>query len=325
MPLAALAVGAVYAYSFPGLLWLAGAAAAVGRGRARVWRPLGARPPTRSRSRGGRRPPTAVALAAVASLAAPEIGRMIDFASFETFDPSGPGLGNLFNRISPLEALGIWPSGDFRLDPGDGAVPAIGYYLGGGSGLAALAYGLAWWLRSRRAGGPGRPSPWPPRCRLRALRRHPYQAAKSIVIASPLAMLIAARALLSGESAIPLDGRDGARSPGGEAGRSVRLGALAAACCGALLAIGVLRCCCRLQPARARQRAGRAPRPTRRSSPSCGAGSAPARPSSSPRSTCSPTSTARLHRLGAARRPRLRRLAEARRPPAPPPDTAPRT
>ena len=55
---------------------------------------------------------------------------MIDFHSFETFDPNGPGLGNLFGQVSPFEALGIWPSGDFRLAPGDGAVPALGYYLG---------------------------------------------------------------------------------------------------------------------------------------------------------------------------------------------------
>ena len=48
---------------------------------------------------------------------APEIGRMVDFANFETFNPAGDGLGNLFNRLSPLEALGIWPSGDFRVDP----------------------------------------------------------------------------------------------------------------------------------------------------------------------------------------------------------------
>jgi hypothetical protein len=38
----------------------------------------------------------------------------------------------------------------------------------------------------------------------------PYQAAKSIVIAAPLAMLIAARALLSGGAAIPLTGLRGA-------------------------------------------------------------------------------------------------------------------
>ena len=55
---------------------------------------------------------------------------MIDFQRFETFDPNGLGLGNLFGQISPFEALGIWPSGDFRLAPGDGAVPALGYFLG---------------------------------------------------------------------------------------------------------------------------------------------------------------------------------------------------
>ena len=78
---------------------------------------------------------------------APEIGRMVDFANFETFNPAGDGLGNLFNRLSPLEALGIWPSGDFRVEPGDGAIPALAFYAGGAAGLAALAYGLAWWLR----------------------------------------------------------------------------------------------------------------------------------------------------------------------------------
>ena len=50
---------------------------------------------------------------------------MVDFASYSTFDPKGAGLGNLFNRISPLEALGIWPSGDFRVEPGDGFAPAV--------------------------------------------------------------------------------------------------------------------------------------------------------------------------------------------------------
>ena len=74
-----------------------------------------------------------------AVLVAPEIGRMIDFHSFETFDPNGPGLGNLFGQVSPFEALGIWPSGDFRLAPGDGAVPAAAYYLGAAFGLVLLA------------------------------------------------------------------------------------------------------------------------------------------------------------------------------------------
>ena len=98
---------------------------------------------------------------------------MVDFASFETFDPSGAGLGNLFNPISPLEALGIWPSGDFRLDPGDGAMPAAGYYLGGALALVALGYGLAWWLRrgERRS---RRRSPWRRRCSPTRTSRAPH-------------------------------------------------------------------------------------------------------------------------------------------------------
>jgi hypothetical protein len=128
-PAALLAVGAVYAYSFPGLVWLLGAFviwAALEYGLERrlpAPRPLG------------------LGLAVFAVLVAPEIGRTIDFHNFETFDPNGPGLGNLFGPLSPFEALGIWPSGDFRLAPGDGAVPAVGYYLGAAFGLALLLYG----------------------------------------------------------------------------------------------------------------------------------------------------------------------------------------
>ena len=78
-------------------------------------------------------------------------GRMIDFHRFETFDPYGPGLGNLFGQISPFEALGIWPSGDFRLTPGDGAVPALGYYLGAAFATILLVYGLAVCWRRRES------------------------------------------------------------------------------------------------------------------------------------------------------------------------------
>ncbi len=76
---------------------------------------------------------------------------MLDFHSFETFDPNGPGLGNLFGQISPFEALGIWPSGDFRLAPGDGAVPALGYYLAIAFALGLLVYGVVQLWRRREA------------------------------------------------------------------------------------------------------------------------------------------------------------------------------
>jgi hypothetical protein len=146
VPCALIAVGAVYTYSFPGLLWLIGTAVVY----ALVEFGLGwfrDRDRTRA-SASGLIAPVVFALLALVILVAPEIGRMIDFHKFETFDPNGPGLGNLFGQVSPFEALGIWPSGDFRLAPGDGAVPAAAYYLGAAFGTVLLLYGIwACWRR----------------------------------------------------------------------------------------------------------------------------------------------------------------------------------
>ena len=246
VPLAVLAVGSVYAYSFPGLLWLAGAAG--------IWALLELVSALRRRGAAAAAgmaraaaPGAAVALALLAAAAAPEIGRMVDFASFETFSPSGAGLGNLFNAISPLEALGIWPSGDFRLDPGDGAMPAIGYYLGELLGLAALAYGLAWWIRRREWAVPSALAAAVALYAYAHFAGTPYQAAKATVIASPLAMLIAARALLSPERIVELGMVRGAvgRTRTGATGTLLRWqspvgAALAVAFCGAAAACTVL-------------------------------------------------------------------------------------
>jgi hypothetical protein len=177
VPAALIAVGTVYAYSFPGLIWLLGAFAiwvAAEYALHRRWpspRPLG------------------LGLLVFAVLVAPEIGRMIDFHNFETFDPNGPGLGNLFGQVSPLEALGIWPSGDFRLAPGDGAVPAIGYYLGAAFGLVLLAYGAyRCWRRRETAVLAGLAAAAlayiAARCSGTA-----YTAAKAIEVAAPLVAL----------------------------------------------------------------------------------------------------------------------------------------
>jgi hypothetical protein len=114
---------------------------------------------------------------------------MLDFHSFETFDPNGPGLGNLFGQISPFEALGIWPSGDFRLAPGDGAVPAAGYFLGVAFALALFLYGLAQLWRRRETAvlaGVGAAALAYAAARIGGT---PYTAAKAIEIASPLVAL----------------------------------------------------------------------------------------------------------------------------------------
>jgi hypothetical protein len=146
VPCALIAVGAVYVYSFPGLLWLLGTAvvwALVELGLGWIRDRDQARATTVSLVR-----PVLIAIGTLVVLVAPEIPRMIDFHKFETFDPHGAGLGNLFGQISPFEALGIWPSGDFRLAPGDGAVPAAAYYLGAAFGTVLLLYGIwACWRR----------------------------------------------------------------------------------------------------------------------------------------------------------------------------------
>ncbi len=179
VPAALIAVGTIYVYSFPGVLWLAGTFALWGLATVALDRPA-ARAAIR---------PALLALLVFLVLVAPEIGRMVDFHNFETFDPNGPGLGNLFGQVSPLEALGIWPSGDFRLAPGDGAVPAIGYYLGAAFGLALLAYGLARSWRRREVAILAALAT----CALAYLAARAggtaYTAAKAIEIAAPLLAL----------------------------------------------------------------------------------------------------------------------------------------
>ena len=187
VPAALIAVGTVYTYSFPGLMWMGGiliAWLALDRFLARD-APIAVRP-------------ALVALVVFLVGTLPELGRMLDFRSFETFDPTGPGLGNLFGQISPLEALGIWPSGDFRLAPGDGAVPGLIYYLGAALAAALLIYGVVLCWRRRElvliagvsvaAGIYG----------LARISATPYAAAKAIEIAAPLVMLVILAPLVRG-------------------------------------------------------------------------------------------------------------------------------
>jgi hypothetical protein len=214
VPAATLAIGSVYTYSFPSLLWL-GAIAALWASaewaRAKYSSPAGGTaggttPEEALATAGGGGSPAvtgpagrrAMSLAGIVFLVGvlPELGRMIDFQQFETFDPSGPGLGNLFGQLSPFTALGIWFSGDFRLAPGNGAVPAFAYFAGAAFASLLLVYGLivSWRRRettilagvlavallyvAARAGGT------------------PYTSAKALEMAAPLATLAIALPLL---------------------------------------------------------------------------------------------------------------------------------
>lgn len=191
VPAALLAAGSVYVYSFPGLIWLISAAAIWAIAEFAHSRTVS--PPTTGPA-AGRSVLWASLLFLI--LIAPEIGRMVDFHAFETFDPNGPGLGNLFGQISPFEALGIWPSGDFRLSPGDGAVPAFGYFLGAAFASILLAYGafLAWRRRETAIlSGLAAAALAYAAARLGGT---PYTAAKAIEIAAPIAALVIVLPLL---------------------------------------------------------------------------------------------------------------------------------
>ncbi len=193
VPAALIAVGSVYTYSFAGLLWLGAALV--------IWLVLERRAPARA---------LLLALLAFLILVAPEVGRMVDFQRFETFDPNGPGLGNLFGQISPLEALGVWPSGDFRVAPGDGMVPAFAYRLGAAFAFALLLYGIAACWRCREttvlAGLAGAVAIYV------AARTGgtPYTAAKALEVAAPLVTLTILLPLLTkaggGRETGPIDG-----------------------------------------------------------------------------------------------------------------------
>ena len=195
IPLALLAAGSVFTYSFPGLTWLAGSL--VLWAAAEIWIP----PLRRSRDRHGGPCLGEDCLAGwrlcFAVLVGPEVGRMMDFHRFETFNPTGPGLGNLFGQISPAEALGIWPSGDFRLTAGAGAVPAVAFYLGVAFATALLVWGLVRSLRRRETALPAALVAAALAYVAARIAGTPYTAAKAVQMAAPLAMVIIVRPLLS--------------------------------------------------------------------------------------------------------------------------------
>jgi hypothetical protein len=204
IPLGVILAGTIYNYSFPGLAWLLGAAV--------IWMlVIALRERDRARSSfaslrlGERlrraRPALLLALSIPVVCALPELFRLASFSSFEAFNPEGTGptvgFGNLRQPLNPLEAFGIWPSGEFRITPANSTTPEIAFYLGGLLALAAFAWGLGRALSRRESALPS--------ALLAATLVYlgalalgtPYTQAKCLAIGAPLIMLISLRGLLS--------------------------------------------------------------------------------------------------------------------------------
>ncbi len=235
LPGAVIAAGALYVYSWPGLAWLAGTLVIWG-----LVELFGRRADPR---RAIRRvlPCAVVGLVAMAVLAVPEVDRIskfgtsVDAVTERTSELPGIGprrsggsvvpgsdrvptgvprerpdydnsLGNLFGQINPGSVFGVWPSGDFRVKPGDGAVPAPFFYLGAALGALALALGA---IAARRQAETALLAALAAAAAIWLAARvgsTPYTAAKALQMIAPVAMLIAARGLIDPVSPLPLRG-----------------------------------------------------------------------------------------------------------------------
>ncbi len=136
------------------------------------------------------RPATLLAIAVLAGLAVlvTVVGPFGFASSFKKVAGS-----NTYGPVSPLEALGVWPASNYRLDAAGGArLPG----LAGAIAILALLAGVAWWVQRREATIPiALGAAW-----LLYLVSLPssgdYSQAKALMIIAPLAMLVIVRPLL---------------------------------------------------------------------------------------------------------------------------------
>jgi hypothetical protein len=208
VPLAVLAAGCVATYSFFGLAWPAATFAAWGLAELTV--------------RAGGTPGRALAVAAGARrVALPALGvllllLLVDgpaiLALFESvgLSPAASGaitetnLGYVLGQLSPLEALGVWPSGDYRLAPAS----ALATWGAGLVSVAATVYALAWWLRRRDFALPAAVVSAALAYLVVRPGESPYVSAKALVILGVVVAILCLRALLdAGRPAVPLGRR----------------------------------------------------------------------------------------------------------------------
>lgn len=200
LPAAVIAAASVFNYSLPGLLWIGAVGVVVVAARWFLVKPRPELPENWLRKLA---PYLLGLLLVVAVATAGEWSRIADFSRLSALNPDrfGSDLGNLAQALSPLEAFGIWPAGEFDATPTSAGAPAIAFYLGALIGLAALVLGL---LRERRERDWVLPALLVAMAGVYALAAafsSPYIAAKALAILAPVVMAIALRGTLAGRGA----------------------------------------------------------------------------------------------------------------------------
>jgi hypothetical protein len=201
VPLAVIAAGSVYAFSYTALGWLFGTLG--------IWIFLELlfgdsrlRQAARSLRTGVslRSAPVVsvgVGVGALLVLLLPNADRIADFFDQLSLSPSAAGtiadnaLGNLAGPLPAYEVLGLWPRQDFRFQPEaftKGVVVTIA--------LIVVAYGAVWWLRRRDFVLPAAVLAAAVIYGYLREFESPYLAAKGLAVAAPLVMALAIRPLL---------------------------------------------------------------------------------------------------------------------------------
>jgi hypothetical protein len=187
LPWLALAGGIFFSYSFAGLAWPIATVALWSLTLPEVRRALA----PRSLLRFLLRPAT---LAAIAGLGAIGVAATL-VGPFGFIDSFSKVAGtNTYGPVSPLEALGVWPATDYRLDAPGGA-HLTG--LAGGIGILAVLVGTSWWVRRRDLAVPLGLAACVVLYALALPTSGDYSQAKALMIGAPLAMLVAIRPLLA--------------------------------------------------------------------------------------------------------------------------------
>ncbi len=201
LPLVVIVAGVVFAYSLPGLLWIAATGGAVVLARLLLTDPRPRLPEDWPR----RFAPYALGgLAVAAVLAAIEWDRITSFTRLEALSPDrfGSQLGNLAQSLNPFEALGVWPASEFDATATSAGLPAVVFYLGAALALAAFGYGIAAAVRARRFALPAAAVAALLVWALLALAGSPYVAAKALAIAAPLVIAVSLRGTLAGRGPV---------------------------------------------------------------------------------------------------------------------------
>jgi hypothetical protein len=136
-------------------------------------------------------PALAAAAALLAVVAVAQAGTLSGF--LDRFGDIQASTGRLISSVSPREALGIWPEGDFRADVA-GDPEALLATLIGLAGAAAAAW---WWVRRRGAAVPAALAAAVLVYAGARWRGGIHVEAKALAVMAPIAILFVVRALLA--------------------------------------------------------------------------------------------------------------------------------